>query len=144
MKQISLKEALAKLMMGQEVKILIPGAVADDWADYSPAYLSEYLDGVIFFADGAVPEQKEDLAEWVVDGSAEEKQEPKQEPADKKKRGPRSIRGRSWRCITRAGRSRRSLMRWTAAQPPSTGLSMNNKEETKYDDQYQCKHVGRT
>ena len=93
MKQISLKEALAKLMMGQEVKILIPGAVADDWTDYSPAYLSEYLDGVIFFADGADPKQKEDLAEWVVDGSAEEKQEPKQEteepkkePADKKKR----------------------------------------------------------
>ena len=95
MKQISTKEALAKIMMGQDVKILIPGAVADDWTDYSPAYLSEYLDGVIFFADGADPKQKEDLAEWVVDGSAEEKQEPKQEteepkkePADKKKEDP--------------------------------------------------------
>ncbi|MBQ6371224.1 MAG: helix-turn-helix domain-containing protein [Firmicutes bacterium] len=85
MRQISTKEALAKIMMGQDVKILIPGAVADDWTDYSPAYLSEYLDGVIFFADGANPEQKEQKEQ-----QEEQKTEPAkaEEPADKKKRTP--------------------------------------------------------
>lgn len=83
MKQISTKEALAQIMMGQDVKILIPGAVADDWTDYSPAFLSEYLDGLIFFADGADPEQKEATEE-----PKRETEEPKQEPADKKKEDP--------------------------------------------------------
>ena len=80
MKQISTKEALAKIMMGQDVKILIPGAVADDWTDYSPAFLSEYLDGLIFFADE--PGQKEQQEEQKTEPAKAE------EPADKKKRTP--------------------------------------------------------
>ena len=83
MRQISTKEALAKIIMGQDVKILIPGAVADDWTDYSPAFLSEYLEGLIYFADGADPEQKEATEE-----PKQETEEPKQEPADKRKRTP--------------------------------------------------------
>lgn len=82
MKQISTKEALAKIMMGQDVKILIPGAVADDWTDYSPAFLSEYLDGLIFFADGADPEQKEQQEEQKTEPAKAE------EPANKKKENP--------------------------------------------------------
>ena len=78
MKQISTKEALAKIMMGQDVKILIPGAVADDWTDYSPAFLSEYLDGLIFFADE--PGQKEQQEEQKTEPAKAE------EPVDKKKR----------------------------------------------------------
>lgn len=80
MKQISTKEALAKIMMGQDVKILIPGAVADDWTDYSPAFLSEYLDGLIFFADE--PGQKEQQEEQKTEPAKAE------EPADKKKEDP--------------------------------------------------------
>lgn len=80
MKQISLKEALAKIMMGQDVKILIPGAVADDWTDYSPAFLSEYLDGLIFFADE--PGQKEQQEEQKTELAKAE------EPVDKRKRTP--------------------------------------------------------
>lgn len=54
LKQINIIEALKRYMKDDEVKILVPknGYDADDWENLEAMYLGQYLEKVIFLADG--------------------------------------------------------------------------------------------
>ena len=54
LKQINIIEALKRYMKDDEVKILVPknGYDADDWENLQAMYLGQYLENVIFLADG--------------------------------------------------------------------------------------------
>lgn len=51
LKQIPIDEALRRFVAGERVLCLVPGADADDWADYTPQMLNDILRDVIVFAD---------------------------------------------------------------------------------------------
>lgn len=50
LKQISLKEAVNKLLKQEKVRCLVP-AGSDEWTDMQPGFLNDYLEGMIFLAE---------------------------------------------------------------------------------------------
>jgi predicted transcriptional regulator YheO len=54
LRQINIIEALKRYMKDDEAKILVPknGYDADDWENLEAMYLGQYLENVIFLADG--------------------------------------------------------------------------------------------
>lgn len=58
-KQIDLKKALELVAKGIEVKVLVPGELADDWRYMMPDTLQHVLEGMLFFRTAPALEKTE-------------------------------------------------------------------------------------
>lgn len=61
-KEISISEALNRFMKDEDVKILVPRTgMREDWENVQAMYLGQYLEGVIFLADGPPKHVREEV-----------------------------------------------------------------------------------